>query len=123
MRFFTNNFSKNSMFGLIGILLSVAIYYWYQPPEYKQSFSNIVLPLLIVSLNIAYSLFIVQWTNNNRNISSKYPGEDKLLSFSIILSVILLAYVSYTLGRVDTLYEYDIGNIIDALEFGYNEVL
>ncbi len=114
MRFFSNNFSKYTSLPVVNILFSFFLYNWHQPPEYKQNISEIIVILSLATINISLGLFINQWVRNKRNINSKFPGEDKVMILSILVSIALLGYVSFTLGRADTIYQYDVGNIIDS---------
>ena len=115
MHFFTNNFSKYTSLPIVNLLFTYFLYSWYQPPEYKQNFSDIIVILSLVAINISLGLFINQWVHNKRNINSKFPGEDNVMILSILVSVAFLGYVSFTLGRADTIYQYDVGNIIDSI--------
>ena len=115
MHFFTNNFSKYTSLPIVNLLFTYFLYSWHQPPEYKQNFSEVIFILSLVAINISLGLFINQWVRNKRNINSKFPGEDKVLTLSILVSVAFLGYVSFTLGRADTIYQYDVGNIIDSM--------
>ena len=115
MRFFTNNFSKYTSLPIVNLLFTYFLYSWHQPPEYKQNFSEVIFILSLVAINISLGLFINQWVRNKRNINSKFPGEDNVMILSILVSVAFLGYVSFTLGRADTIYQYDVGNIIDSI--------
>ena len=115
MRFFTNNFSKYTSLPIVNLLFTYFLYSWYQPPEYKQNFSEIIVILSLVAINISLGLFINQWVHNKRNINSKFPGEDKVMILSIFASIAFLGYISFALGRADTIYQYDVGNIIDSI--------
>ena len=115
MRFFTNNFSKHTSLPIVNLLFTYFLYSWYQPPEYKQNFSEIIVILSLVAINISLGLFINQWVHNKRNINSKFPGEDKVMILSIFVSIAFLGYISFALGRADTIYQYDVGNIIDSI--------
>jgi hypothetical protein len=120
MRFFINNFSKYTILALVNILFTFILYNWHQPPEYKQNISEVVVILSLVAINISLGLFINQWVRNKRNINSKFPGEDRVMILSIFVSIAFLGYVSFTLGRADTIYQYDIGNIIDSIGSWYS---
>jgi|TARA_B100001093_G_C26187133_1_gene742341 hypothetical protein len=115
MHFFTNNFSKYTSLPIVNLLFTYFLYSWYQPPEYKQNFSEIIVILFLVTINISLGLFVNQWVRNKRNINSKFPGEDKVMILSILVSIAFLGYVSFALGRTDTIYQYDVGNIIDSI--------
>ena len=115
MRFFSNNFSRYTSLAIVNLLFTYFLYSWYQPPEYKQNFSEIIVILSLVAINISLGLFINQWVHNKRNINSKFPGEDKVMIFSIFVSIAFLGYISFALGRADTIYQYDVGNIIDSI--------
>ena len=115
MRFFTNNFSKYTSLPIINLLFTYFLYSWYQPPEYKQNISEVIIILTFVAINISLGLFINQWVHNKRNINSKFPGEDKVMILSIFVSIVFLGYISFALGRADTIYQYDVGNIIDSI--------
>ena len=112
---FTNNFSKYTSLPIVNLLFTYFLYSWHQPPEYKQNFSEVIFILSLVAINISLGLFINQWVRNKRNINSKFPGEDNVMILSILVSVAFLGYVSFTLGRADTIYQYDVGNIIDSM--------
>ena len=86
MRFFTNNFSKYTSLPIVNLLFTYFLYSWYQPPEYKQNISEVIIILTFVAINISLGLFINQWVHNKRNINSKFPGEDKVMILSIFVS-------------------------------------
>lgn len=115
MSFITNNFSKYTSLPIVNLLFTYFLYSWYQPPEYKQNFSEVIFILSLVAINISLGLFINQWVRNKRNINSKFPGEDNVMILSILVSVAFLGYISFALGRADTIYQYDVGNIIDSI--------